>query len=495
MKPNMKKIYVLAVALTVSASGAYAQDALKSGYFMDSYNYRHQMNPAFASTRSYFSIPAIGNFNIATQSNMGISTFLYPVNGQLTTFMNKNVSADEFLGDLKNNNKFRLGTSIPVFTVGAWGKLGGFTTVELNAKINASVNMPYDLFSFMKNAGAKQHYDIKGIGARGAGYLELAIGHAHKITDNLNIGAKVKLLAGAANVKADIDKMSIDLTEEMWSVNASGSAKYSIPAMHIPTKGETGTAENISDRDLLDFDNISFDSDDIVKSIFSGIGYGLAFDLGATYSFNSGILQGLNLSAAVLDLGFISWGKMNTAVTDSKPWTFDGFDDLSLESGKDNSLENQMDALGDDFANLVRLKKGDSEKGGIDMLACTVNIGAEYEMPFYRRLSFGILSTTRIYGNHSSSEGHFAVNIEPVDWFGFTTNYGISTFGSSWGALLNFSFPGFGLFIGADSIPLNYTPGIEGIGIGVPYKKMNLNLNFGLNFNLSRVRHLGDRTR
>ena len=31
MKPNMKKIYVLAVALTVSASGAYAQDALKSG--------------------------------------------------------------------------------------------------------------------------------------------------------------------------------------------------------------------------------------------------------------------------------------------------------------------------------------------------------------------------------------------------------------------------------------------------------------------------------
>lgn len=495
MRPDMKKIFILTAAFVSGIAAASAQNVLKSGYFMDSYTYRHQMNPAFASNRSYFSIPAIGNFNLGTQSNMGISTFVYPVNGQLTTFMNKNVSTGEFLGNLKENNRFRIGASLPVFTVGAWGKLGGFTTVELNVKLDAAVNLPYDLFSFMKNAGAQRHYDIAGIGARGTGYLELAIGHAHKITDNLNIGAKVKFLAGAANVKANIDKMSIDLTEEMWSVNASGSAKYSIPAMHIPTKGETGTAENISDRDLLDFDNISFDSDDIVKSIFSGIGYGLAFDLGATYSFNGGILQGLNLSAAVLDLGFMSWGKMNTAVTDSKPWTFDGFDDLSLESGKDNSLENQMDALGDDFANLVRLKKGDSEKGGIDMLACTVNIGAEYEMPFYRRLSFGILSTTRIYGNHSSSEGHFAVNIEPVDWFGFTTNYGISTFGSSWGALLNFSFPGFGLFIGADSIPLNYTPGIEGIGIGVPYKKMNLNLNFGLNFNLSRVRHLGGRTR
>ncbi len=495
MKPNMKKIFILTAVFILGTLAVSAQNVLKSGYFMDNYNYRHQMNPAFASTRSYFSIPAIGNFNIGTQSNMGINTFLYPVNGQLTTFMNKSVSADEFLGNIKNNNRFQLGASVPVFTVGAWGKLGGFTTVEMNVKVNAGINLPYDLFSFMKNVGAQQHYDITGIGVRGTGYLELAIGHAHKITDNLNIGAKVKFLAGAANVSADIDKMTVDLSEEQWRVNASGSAKYSVPALNIPTKGESGSAENITDRDLQDFDNNSFDSDDIVKSIFSGIGYGLAFDLGATYSFNSGILQGLNLSAAVLDLGFISWGKMNTAVTDSEPWTFDGFDDLSLESGQDNSLDNQIDNMKDDLANLIRLKKAGKEKGGANMLACTINVGAEYEMPFYRKLSVGILSTTRIYGKHSSSEGHFAVNIEPVDWFGFSTNYGISTFGSSWGALLNFCFPGFGLFLGTDCIPTHFTPGIEGMGLGVPYKKMNLNFNFGLNFNLSRTRHLGSRTR
>ena len=495
MKPNMKKIYFLTAALMFGTAAVSAQEALKSGYFMDNYNYRHQMNPAFASTRSYFSIPTIGNFNIATQSNMGINTFLYPVNGQLTTFMNKNVSADEFLGNIKNNNRLRIGASVPVFTVGAWGKLGGFTTVELNVKVNAGVNVPYALFNFMKNAGAQQHYDIAGISARGTGYLELAIGHAHKITENLNIGAKVKFLAGAANVNANIDKMTVDLNADQWSINASGSAKYSVPALYIPTKGESGTAENISDRDLLDFNNISFDTDDLVKSIFSGIGYGVAFDLGATYSFNSGILEGLNLSAAVLDLGFISWGKMNKIVTDSDPWTFDGFDDISLESGQDNSLDSQLDNLKEDFSDFIRLKRAGKEKGGASMLACTLNIGAEYEMPFYRKLSVGILSTTRIYGRHSSSEGHFAVNIEPTEWFGFSTNYGISTFGSSWGALLNFTFPGFGLFLGTDCIPMHFTPAIEGFGIGLPYKKMNLNFNFGLNFNLSRTRHLGDRKR
>lgn len=491
----MKKIFFLTAAFVFGSVAGSAQNALKSGYFMDNYNYRHQMNPAFASTRSYFSIPTIGNLNIGTQSNLGISTFLYPVNGQLTTFMNKSVSTEEFLGNIKNNNRFQLGMSIPVFTVGAWGKLGGFTTVELNVKLNAGINLPYGLFNFMKNAASQQHHEISGLSLRGTGYLELAIGHAHKITDNLNIGAKVKFLAGAANANANIDKMAVDLREEQWSINASGSAKYLVPALNIPTKGETGTAENMSDRDLLDFKNISFETDDLVKSIFSGIGYGLAFDLGATYSFNSGILEGLNISAAVLDLGFISWGKMNTAVTDSDPWIFDGFEDLSLESGQDNSLSSQMENLKEDFSGLIRLKKAGKEKGDADMLACTINVGAEYEMPFYRKLSVGILSTTRIYGKHSSSEGHFAVNIEPAEWFGFSTNYGISTFGSSWGALLNFSFPGFGLFLGTDCIPMHFTPTIADLGIGVPYKKMNLNFNFGLNFNLSRTRHLGNRTR
>ena len=44
---------ILALAM---AAPAFAQ-TLNSAYFMDGYKYRHRLNPAFASTRSYFGLP------------------------------------------------------------------------------------------------------------------------------------------------------------------------------------------------------------------------------------------------------------------------------------------------------------------------------------------------------------------------------------------------------------------------------------------------------
>lgn len=111
-------------------------------------------------------------------------------------------------------------------------------------------------------------------------------------------------------------------------------------------------------------------------------------------------------------------------------------------------------------------------------------------MPFYRKLSVGFLSSTRIKGPYSHSEGRFSVNIEPVKWFGLSTSYGISSFGSSWGAIANISLPGIGLFIGTDTIPTKLA---KTGGLSVPLNKMNLNLNFGLVFNISKVKHLGDK--
>ena len=100
----MKKIYIIFISAIASCALASAQQ-LNSAYFTEGYKFRHQINPAFASSRNYLSL-GIGNVSLATRSNMGISTFLYPVDGQLTTFMNSAVSADEFLGKLRRKNVF-----------------------------------------------------------------------------------------------------------------------------------------------------------------------------------------------------------------------------------------------------------------------------------------------------------------------------------------------------------------------------------------------------
>ena len=488
MKKLISIIVILSACCCIKAS---AQEPLKSGYFVENYNYRHQLNPAFASSRSYFAIPLVGNLNFGTQSNLGISNFLYPYNGQLTTFMNGAVSADEFLGGLSKNNKMSVGVSVPFFSVGSWGRKGGFTVVEMNIKTTAAFNLPYSLFDFMKNAGASQNYDISNLGVRARAYAELSLGHARKVTDRLSVGAKLKLLVGLASLDANIDKMNVKMTEDQWSIDAQGSLTSSVPMLEFPTKGETGAASDPSQSNELDLGAIGI-GDNILSSLTSGLGYGAAIDLGAAYEFDSGLLKGLNLSAAVLDLGFISWGNTMTAVTSADPWVFEGFDNLSMESGE-GSLNDQISSLTDDLTEMLKFVKQPGSKRKSNMLACTINIGAEYEMPFYRKMSVGFLSSTRIQGPYSHSEGRFSLNIEPTKWFGLSTSYGISTYGSTWGAIVNFSFPGIGLFVGADTIPTNFTAPISGIGFGVPYKNLNLNLNFGLTFNVSKVRHLGDK--
>ena len=486
---DMKKAYMVLLGILLGAS-AFAQN-FNSAYFVDGYKYRHRLNPAFASTRGYFGLPVIGGTSVYVQSDLGVSTLLYPYGDGLTTFMNGSVNADEFLGKLKRNNYIGADLSTNIISVGAWGKKG-FTSVELNMRASAYANLPYDLFDFMKNAGARQSYDISNLGVRANAYMELAIGHSHNITEHLNIGAKVKLLVGLASVRAQIDNMNLVMTEDRWAVTADGSLSASVPGLEIPTRAESGAGISGSQSpDDLDFNNIGFDTENLLSDLSSSLGFGAAIDLGAEYRFG-GILEGLNVSAAILDLGFISWGSSIRASTGENGWEFDGFDNVSFEEGSDQTIGKQFESMGDELLNMLNFHKESSDKGNTEMLSCTLNLGAEYEMPFYRKMSVGFLYSSRIAGPYSKNEGRFSLNLSPAKWFGFSASYGISNLGSSLGGIINFDLPGFGLFVGTDYAFWNVTPPIDGLGIGVPYNNLRLNLNFGLTFNISRYRTLGD---
>ena len=73
-------------ASVLAAGSAFAQQSFRSAYFLDGYNHEHEFNPAFASRTSYFSVPVISAFNLETQSNLGVSTFLYPCQRQVDHF-------------------------------------------------------------------------------------------------------------------------------------------------------------------------------------------------------------------------------------------------------------------------------------------------------------------------------------------------------------------------------------------------------------------------
>ena len=476
----MKKfLFTILVSMLAAASALAQQSMLRSAYFLSGYNGRGDLNPAFSAERNYFSLPTLGGTALSVQSNMGVSTFLYPLDGQLTTFMNSNVSPDDFLSKLKNNNRLGVNAGMSVFSLGIWGRKS-FFTFGIRQRVNAGLNVPYSLFDFMKNAGKSQYYDISDIAVNADAYMEYSFGWSRQFADKINVGARVKFLMGEGRAEARIDKMHVQMTEDRWSVTSSGTLTAACGLLDVKTKGETGAdVDSPEDVDLLD----EFDFKEVNGSNIGSVigGYGAAIDLGAELE----LIPGLRLSLAVNDLGGILWNSVTEAKTRKDSWLFEGFDDISFDEGegKENSLSEQFKALGDDFQDLAKFYRTAKDASKFKMLTMTLNFGAEYVMPFYKGLTAGFLSSSRFNGPYTWSEGRFYANLKPCDWFSFATNYAISSYGSTMGAALGFHAAGFNMFLGADAIGFKYAKASDK-GLVYPYGQLHFGLNFGISFNI-----------
>lgn len=471
----MKTIAKFIIAATVGTAGlcAAGQEAPRTAYFLDGYSMRHELNPAFAGEHNYVSMPALGNVNIGAMSNVGVSTFLYKMgDGQLTTFMNSSVGADEFLSKIKNHNKINFNTDLTVLSAG-FRAFKGYNTVSIGVHADAGITLPGDLFRFMKlgQTGADTRYSFGDLAAKGNAFAEIALGHSHKINDKLNVGAKFKFLLGVGNVNAKIDNLDLRMSDTQWSVSALGHADIAAGSgLRVPTKREAGKEfDKPSQATEIEWGDIKYDN-------FSIGGYGVGFDLGATYQ----LLPELQLSASLLDLGFISWSNNIHGATPGGQWTFDGFTDISLDSDQpdyeDNKIGQQFDDMWDDIQDMVNFHRDEATDSRTTALAATLHLGAEYTMPFYKGLTGGFLFTHRFNGPFSWTEGRFSANVKPAKFFDATLSYGASTYGSSLGWMINFHPRGFNFFLGTDHQFFKITPQF------VPVGKASLTFNMGINF-------------
>lgn len=463
-------------ACTLTAS---AQEASRTGYFLEGYNFRHQLNPAFAPEQNYVSIPALGNFGVGLQSNVGVNTFLYKMpNGDLTTFMNSTVGADEFLGKLKSNNRITANVNLTLLSAG-FRAFKGYNTVTVSMRSDVGVNLPKDLFTFMKvgQTGPDTRYSFGDIRVKANAYAEIALGHQHKITDELNVGGKVKFLLGAGNADLHIKSMDVSMGYDKWQVIADGQLNLAAGSgLRVPTNAESGKGlDKPQEANQIDYDGIDYDS-------FGLTGFGMAFDLGATYDMKR-FVKGLTLSASLLDLGFISWSNNIHAATPGKTWSFDGFQNIALDSDQpdyeDRKLGQQLDDMWDDLKDCANFERQSTGGSRTSALGATFSLGAEYVMPFYEKLTGGFLFTQRIAGCFSWTEGRFSANYAPARWFDMSVNYGASTFGSSLGWMLNFHPSGYTFFIGSDHQFFKITPQFLPVGKATMQLNLGMSITFG----------------
>lgn len=485
---TLHPILTAAFALAVTGSALAQTQSSRSAYFLEGSTYRHELNPAFIGERGYFSFPALGNLDFGVQSTAGIGSFLYKLpDGRLTTFMHESVSGQEFVDDLPN--RFKLGADVNenIFSLGfhAWG---GFNTLGISIKSDTRVNVPSELFKFMKLGMASEtgsQYIVNGLNMMSTNYAEIAFGHARTINNHLTVGAKLKALVGLAKANVRIDKLTITASQDAWTITPQGAELYaSAKGLIVPTKGETGNYQeddyildangNRTDQlktgtdQQIDYDGVDFDDKNIGPT-----GFGLALDLGAVYK-----LGDWQFSAAVLDLGFIGW-KNTVKGTMNNDFEFSGFENIAVKDteGNANSLENQSDALLDDLKDMAKFTKEADGMKRTTALAATLNFGAQYTLPAYDRLNFGLLSTTRLQGKHTWTEARLSANVSPLSGFEASVNYALSNFGSAAGLMLNFHPRGFNFFVAAD-VPL----GKLEPGYCAPIGRAALNVNLGINF-------------
>lgn len=454
----MKLRHILgATALAASVATLSAQDSY-SGYFLDNYLYRYEMNPAYGNESNFVGFPGLGNVNIGAQGNLHLSDVIYNVNGKTALFTNPNVSTTEALSKFHDRNRLEVNTKLRVLNTG-FKAFGGYNTVGLNVNAEAAVSLPGSVFSLLKEGVANKTYSIENLRAKAIGYAELAFNHSREIKQvpGLRVGAGVKLLFGVANLDADFKDAHLELGEDNWHVQSQADLYAALSRMKFKYdyNDVTGT-RYVSGVDL---DGAGLN------------GFGLGFDLGATYKWND-----FKFSAALLDLGFISWSNSLHASTNGvKTFDTDRYEFDVTGDDKDENGHSAWVNLRDDFAALYQLED-DGKTSRTTALAATMNLGVEYEFPYYRRLHFGLLSTTRFDGPYTWGNVRISANVRPVDILSASLNMEAGTFGCGLGWMLNLNLrKGFSLFVGMDHT------------LGKVTKQMaplnsNAKFNFGIDF-------------
>ncbi len=449
--------YMIAVALGAVTSASALAQASYSGYYLDNYTHRFQLNPAMVdeSSKGFVTMPVLGNLNVGLHGNLHVSSVLYPGKDKTLLFTNPEVSAATVMKHIHKNNKIGANVELDILGVG-FKAFGGQNAVTISAVADANVGVPGSLFSVLKEGVTNKNYDLSDVRVSASGYAKLQFNHARAIPQvpGLKAGAAVKFLFGLANMDGGIDQADLTLGTDSWTARTKGDIYANIKGASFKYRYDDDGREYI---DGLEMDG------------FGLTGFGLGFDLGATYEWRD-----FKFNIALLDLGFISWGNTLKATTNGMHSVNTNDYTFGVEDGEADAT---WDKMKEDLETLYQLQDGGHAGSHARSLRTTLNWGAEYTLPYYRRLKFGMVNSTRFNGHFTSTDFRFSANVRPVDCLSASANFAAGTYGVGFGWLVNVNVTGFNLFIGMDHtmgklakqfVPLN----------------SNAELNFGINFPL-----------
>ena len=449
-----RKLYIALLLCLAFATQSMAQTA-KSAYFLDVTFHNFQLNPAMKAERGFFSF-GLGNLSIGTNSNVGLSHFLYPQGKHLTTFMSGSVEQDEFLNRLPQS--IRLGMNFDE-TLLAFGfrLLGGYTSFSVSMHSSTSIAIPKGIFEFAKKGLQEDQYSFSGINMNTMNYAAATLGYSYEVYKGLRVGVNLKYLMGLAYADATFDKFELEMSEERWRIEGHAQAQAAL----------------ISEVYFEEENNLN----NLKMGSFAPAASGFAVDLGIEYNMEE-FVPGLTLSASILDLGRINWKYMMSIENEDTPLEWSGLTEREIDD-LGASLEKRFNQLSKDAEQMTELKVNEITTTSTKLNA-TMYLGAEYSMPFYKPLSVAVLYGKKFSPYAGWNDFRTYANVAPLKWFEASVNVGFSTFGTSWGWMLNFHPAGVNFFVGSDYMISKISPQF------IPINNLNSHFTLGMNITFGK---------
>lgn len=424
----------LAVAVTAQAQ------FLRTSYFMEGSHYRMQLNPALTPGRGYINLPAIGSLNATVNSSsLGYQDIMDIIENSDDSdyFMSQ-----DFLNRLDATNNLNVNLSTDILSAG-WYKGRNFWSFNIGLRNDIGANIPKTVFEFMNRMNTLQASDLLNMREQFGGqrleinsFAEVGLGFARDINSRLTIGGKVKALLGIGNMKLDVSDITVNSNLSGINFDEYGDPYISDPSQVTGSAQIVANATLESSSKLLELEQENGYIDNIDFGSFGFAGYGVGIDLGASYR----LLDNLTISASVLDLGFIKWGKENTYIAHANG-------DQRYDAS--NAQDFVDDITSGEVLNFDMLELGvdpNAAKSRTSHLTSTVVVGAEYAL-LNNWLVVGALYTGRFAKPKTLNELTFSANIRPKNYFNVAVSYSVlQGAGKTFGAAVKLG----PLFVGTD---------------------------------------------
>ena len=399
-----KDILKIALLLAILSGFSKLNAQTNTLYYMQDIHQSLFLNPAYQSNCNFtLGLPALSGVNLQFANNAFSFNDLMTERAGISDTLYFNVN--NLLNNLRKDNFFTMGTSVPILTLGFWIKNSYFTfSIANNSSITAS--FPKELtdiatFGNGKYIGANNPLIINNLGVNISNYHEFGFGLSKRITHRLFLGARLKLLFGTTNIDTHKSEIKITTQEDTYDLGIKTDILMNLSGPFTISRDSTGA-----------IDNIDIDEDKIVSSALGFGNMGIALDMGATYKFN----DHFDFFASLNDFGFINWHKNIISLSQKESYSFTG---LTLDSLNSDSDYDEMDAILD---SLDRFSKfAESKSDYTRMLTAKIFLGATYSPADF--MNFGFLSKTSILNSRVQQAITLSANFHPTKWFSSSLSY------------------------------------------------------------------------